>query len=207
MFRIIAILLCAALPAQADNTPTIYPKSISETCFNGRAVSYDECGFQRYLFDRALHAANKADKRLLVVYGAEWCIWCHVFKEHIKGHFGKFDYKLEGQSGYVMDEHATAQDIKMAAKLSKFTAKTFVVVNIEAQHSFDGYSVLQHTGASDHIRQTIPYIFTVDKNGAFLADMPTTVENPALEKRREGDDWYRGYNRAELLKELIAIAH
>jgi thioredoxin-related protein len=195
-----------ALPAQAKDTVTIFPKTISETCFNGRAVSYDECGFQRDLFDRALRVANQADKRLLIVYGAEWCIWCHVFKEHIKGKTGKFHYKLEGQDGYRMDEHANADDIENAAKLSKFVANTFVVVNIEGQHSFDGYDVLNHTGASDHIGQSIPYIFTVDKNGSFLADLPSTIENPTLEKRREGDDWYRGYNRAELMTELMKIS-
>ena len=194
------------MPVQADSQLIIYPKSISDDCFNGRAVSYDECRLQRYLFDRALNVANDADKRLLVVYGAEWCIWCHVFKEHVKGRYGKFHYKLEGQSGYHMDERATAQDIEMAAKLANFVAKNFVLVNIEGQHSFDGFSVLNHTGASDHIGQSIPYIFTVDENGAFLADMPSTVENPALEKRREGDDWYRGYNRTELMNALLMLA-
>lgn len=206
MLRLIALSLCLALPAQADSKLTIYPKSISETCFNGRAISYDECGLQRDLFDRALRTANNADKLLLVVYGAEWCIWCHVFKEHIKGRTGQFDYKLEGQSGYRMDEQATPQDVEMAAKLAKFAAKSFIVVNIEGQHSFDGFDVLQHTGASEHIGQSIPYIFTVDQNGTFLAGMPNTVENPLLEKRREGDDWYRGYNRDELLKQLEKLA-
>jgi hypothetical protein len=195
-----------ALPAQADGNVTIFPKSISTDCFGGRAVSYDECGFQRDLFDRALRAANRADKRLLIVYGAEWCIWCHVFKEHIKGNSGEFHYKLEGRDGYRMDEVATAQDIKMATTLSTFTADTFVVVNIEGQHSFDGYNVLDYTGASEHIGQVIPYIFTVDRNGSFMADMASTVENKALEKRREGIDWYRGYNRTELMNELVELA-
>ena len=206
LFRLIAILLFAALPAQADSNVTIFPKTISADCFGGRAISYDECGFQRDLFDRALRAANKADKRLLIVYGAEWCIWCHVFKEHIKGKSGEFHYKLEGRDGYRMDELATLKDVEMATTLSAFVEKTFVVVNIEGQHSFDGYNVLDHTGASDHIGQTIPYIFTVDKNGSFLADMPTAIENKALEKRREGVDWYRGYNRSELMKELVLLA-
>jgi thioredoxin-related protein len=195
------------LPVNADEALEIYPKTISDSCFGGRAVSYDECGLQRDLFDRALRTANKAGKRLLVVYGAEWCIWCHVFKEHIKGNSGKFNYTIEGQSGYAMDEHATADDRTAAKTLAAFAADEFIVVNIEAQHSFDGYSVLDHTGAVKHIGQTIPYIFVVDKNGAFIRDMPDSTQNKHLEKRRDTDDWYRGYNRKVLIAELKKLAH
>ncbi len=206
MLRLIALLIFAALPAQAEVNVSIFPKTISEDCFGGRAISYDECGFQRDLFDRALRAANTDDKRLLIVYGAEWCIWCHLFKEHIKGNSGAFNYTIEGQTGYKMTENASDIDRTQAFDLAGFVSKTFVVVNIEAQHSFDGYSVLQHTGADKHIGQTIPYIFVVDKNGEFIRDMADTVENKQLEKRRDGDDWYRGYNRTELMSELRKLA-
>lgn len=206
MLRLVALLLAFALPAHAESELEIFPKTISDDCFAGRAVSYDECGLQRLLFDRALNAANKSDKRLMIVYGAEWCIWCHVFKEHVKGHSGKFEYVIEGQSGYYMDEYATMIDRAQAAQIAAFTAKNFVIVNIEGQYSFDGQSVLQHTGADKHIGQAIPYIFVVDKNGGFIRDMPDSTENKDLEKRRDTDDWYRGYNRSVLLAELKKLA-
>ncbi len=206
MLRLTAFLLLSALPAQAEPPLQVFPKTISNDCFAGRAVSYDECGFQRDLFDRALRAANKSDKRLLVVFGAEWCIWCHVFKEHLKGKSGQFNYTIAGQTGYKMDERATDGDRAMATKLSTFASENFVIVNIEGQHSFDGDSVLSYTGADAFIGSTIPYIFVVDQYGEFLRAMPSNAENKVMVKRREGDDMYRGYNRAELMKQLKILA-
>ena len=135
-------------------------------------------------------------------YGAEWCIWCHVFKDHIKGNYGKFSYKLEGQQGYDLDEKPSAAEIELAHELNAFVSKNFIIANIEAQHSFDGYDVLFETGGAKHIKDSIPFIYTVDENGIFLHDMPSTHELNALEKKRNGDDWYRGYNRDVLLQEL-----
>jgi thioredoxin-related protein len=200
-FLLILALLFGS-PVYAEEKLSVYPKTINETCFAGRAVTYDECGLQKDVLNNALREANKTGKTVLVVYGAEWCIWCHVLKEHIKGNYGKFSYKLEGQSGYKMDERPSEKDIKQAKKLADFAAKTFVIANIEAQHSFDGYDVLHETGGADHIKNYIPFVFTVDKSGKFQRAMPSTNEMKALEKRREGDDWYRGYNRGVLQTEL-----
>ena len=201
-FKLISIiaLLFPGL-AIADEILSIYPKTINKDCFAGRAISYDECGLQREILHSALREANKTDKIVLVVYGAEWCLWCHVFKEHIKGKFGEFNYKLEGQAGYNLNEMHTDQDILNANNLRLFAAKTFVVANIEAQYSFDGYDVLYESGAEKYIKDFIPFIFTTDRNGQFLRGMPSTHELKPLEKKRDGDDWYRGYNRKILLSE------
>ena len=200
LISIIALLFPGSV--LADEILSIYPKTISEDCFAGRALSYDECGLQSEILHSALREANKTDKTVLVVFGAEWCIWCHVFKEHIKGKFGEFNYKLEGQAGYNLNEKHTDQDILNANDLRQYAAKTFVVANIEAQYSFDGYDVLYESGAEKYIKDTIPFIFTTDRNGQFLREMPSTHELKSLEKKRDGVDWYRGYNRKVLLSEL-----
>ena len=66
----------------------------------------------------------------------------------------------------------------------------------------DGYDVLFETGGSKHIKDSIPFIYTIDKNGQFLKDMPSTHDLETLEKKRGGENWYRGYNRNVLLIEL-----
>ena len=45
-------------------------------------------------------------------------------------------------------------------------------------------------------------IYTIDNNGKFLKDMPRTNDLETLEKKRDGEKWYRGYNRNVLLIEL-----
>jgi len=42
----------------------------------------------------------------------------------------------------------------------------------------------------------------LDQTGLFSKDMPSTHELNTLEKKRNGDNWYRGYNREVLLEEL-----
>lgn len=191
-----------AQPLLANEKISFFPETIDQDCFAGRALSYDECGYQKEVLKKALNKSNKTGKTVLIIYGAEWCIWCHVFKEHIKGNYGKFIYKLEGQQGYDLDEKLLAFEIKLARELNAFVSKKFIVANIEAQHSFDGYDVLFETGGAKHIKNSIPFIYTVDQNGIFLNAMPSTHELKALEKKRDGDDWYRGYNRKVLLQEL-----
>ncbi|MBT7559952.1 MAG: hypothetical protein HN671_05370 [Rhodobacterales bacterium] len=196
------ILLLISQPSLANEKIIFYPKSIDKDCFAGRALSYDECGYQKDVLKKALLEAIETDKTVLIIYGAEWCIWCHVFKEHIKGNYGKFSYKLEGQQGYDLDERPSIAEIKQANELNAFVSQNFIVANIEAQHSFDGYDVLFETGGAEHIKDSIPFIYTVDQNGLFSKDMPSTHELKTLEKKRNGDNWYRGYNREVLLEEL-----
>jgi len=200
VLSVIAILV--ATQASAETKLSFYPNSISKDCFGGRAVSYDECGFQRDVINTALREASSTDKRVLIVFGAEWCVWCHIFKAHIKGDYGVFKYTAAGTQPFTLSETVTPELKQLARDLYEYVAENFVVASIEAQHSFDGYDVLNFTGAAGHIGQTIPYIYAVDKNANFIADMPDARENPALEVRIEGENWYRGYDRVVLLSEL-----
>jgi hypothetical protein len=61
--------------------------------------------------------------------------------------------------------------------------------------------VLAASGAEAHYREAIPFVFTVDQDGRFAA----SLDDDAVEKRREGVVWYRGYDRAALIRELTAM--
>ena len=201
-FIFCCVLSITAHDSKAQSTLSYYPKQIENSCFGGRALSFDECGVQQSILDAALAEANASNKTVLVVFGAEWCVPCHIFKQYIQGKYGKFRFVIEGTTEYKMDEYATNIDTQQAADLASFVADQFVLANIEAQHSFDGYDVLQASGAGDKIGEAIPYVYSVDADGKFLAELPYNHEMKALDKRREGEDWFRGYHRDVLMVEL-----
>lgn len=196
------MLIQPAFGVMAETTLSYYPKQIDPSCLGGRALSFDECGLQSVVFNNALQEANKNNKTVLVVFGAEWCVPCHIFKQHIMGGYGKFRFVIEATTEYKMDEYATDLDAQQAGELAAFVARNFVLANIEAQHSFDGYNVLQDSSAGNEIGDAIPYVYSVDKNGQFLAELPYNHEMKTLDKRREGEDWFRGYHRDVLMVEL-----
>lgn len=201
MRGLVAALTLAATAASAEDLK-IFPQEIEKRCFGGRAEMYDECGSQLAVLRDARAAAAGSGRTVLVIYGAEWCIWCHVLKRHLEGRHGAFSYTLEGESGYNVNEHSDGNDAAEAAILAEFASRAFVVAAIESQHTMDGDLVLSRTGAADHVRDWIPFVFTLDADGRFAAKLPEFDELPDLEVRREGDDWYRGYDRAVLMREL-----
>jgi len=71
---------------------TSFPEQIDRNCRNGKAKIYDECSDQIDLFEAAQSKAQAEGKITLVSYGAEWCIWCHVFDAYIHGQLDKFTY-------------------------------------------------------------------------------------------------------------------
>ncbi|WP_317055844.1 thioredoxin family protein [Roseovarius rhodophyticola] len=208
MTRWVVLLFCllfGALPSAADETkPTldIFPQVISKSCFGGRAESYDECGDQtRHLAD-AKARAEETGKTVLVMLGAEWCIWCHVLKNYLKGESGFFEYTLEGESGYNMNEFATQEDKAQAAALARFAAENFVIAAIEHKYATGADRVLVKTGAGGELINWIPFVYALDARGQMTGRLPTFQERPEMEHRREGVLWYRGYDRAVLLEEL-----
>lgn len=185
-----------------------FPTSINSDCENGRAKLFDECGDQIELFNRALSIANDQNKVLLVSYGAEWCIWCHVFEAHIRGKTNTFTYTY-GEPESDLRERATLRekpkrDVSAEAEeLAAFVSKSFVLVHIEYERSGSGDLVLDVADAWDAFEGSIPYIFTTDSSGKFVA----TYAHDDVEVRRDNDsDWYRGYDRQVLLVELQRMA-
>ena len=182
---------------------TSYPEKIDKTCRGGKAKIFDECADQVDLFNQAMSRAKAEGKIVLVSYGAEWCIWCHVFDAYINGDTDKFTYtygqpRNDERYTHTMRERATEDVSQQAYDLKTFVSENFVVAHIDYEHSPDGDDVLSQAKAWDNFDGGVPYIFTVDTSGLFAADF----DHDKAELRRDTDDWYRGYDRVQLLAEM-----
>ncbi len=187
------------LDARADGI-THFPADIARSCWGGRAQMYDECGSQQKILAQAMAAADVEGKTVLVIYGAEWCIWCHTLEKYLAGDSFRFEYNLEGDQ-FALYELGTGASSVTAAELEAFTSENLVLAHIENQYSPDGYDVLAQTGADALFAGGLPFVFTV-VDGAVSRVMANPSELKGLEVRREGFNWYRGYNRELLLAEL-----
>lgn len=174
-----------------------YPATLDRGCRAGGARLYDECGSQIEIFSAALLRANRLKKTLLVAYGAEWCIWCHVFDAYVEGKYSNFEYKFDGQQASLR-EYGDAALAKEANILHQYVAENFVIADIEGNYSRDGRKVLARSGALSHSDGGLPFIFTVTSQGRWAA----TFDSRQAETRREGQDWFRGYDRRSLLTQL-----
>ena len=182
--------------------PVHYPQDIQRSCKGGRAQIYDECNSQFEVLAQALAEAEHAGKHVLVVYGAEWCIWCHVFHKYLAGETGVFRYVLEGDALLMAESRA---ETELAARLRDYASETFVLAHIESEYSPDGWEVLEHLGATPYYERAIPFIFVL-RNGTFAAALPDPQDIPGFEVRREGFLLYRGYDREMLLSQLQKLA-
>ena len=201
----------AAPPPQSTVvvTPAVIslPETIDKGCRNGRAKLYDECGDQIALFEAARKRAAEENRILLVSYGAEWCIWCHVFKAYVRGEKDKFTYtygspqEVEKRYTATMLERAKSDATADAAALRKLAAESFVVVHIDHQYGPNGRAVLRQAGALAHDTGGLPFIFAVDATGRFAA----LFDHDRVELRRDTADWYRGYDRVRLMAMLMEM--
>lgn len=184
-----------------------FPQQIKKQCRGGKAKLYDECSDQTKIFTKALKRARSEGKTLLVSYGAEWCIWCHVFDAHIEGGKSKFRYvfaspdapeKKYQETLYEKEKHdVTAQ----AKALANYVSSNFVIAHIENYYSPNGHAVLENTGAGAHFQGGIPFIFVVNRNGKYAG----RLNSDRVETRRDFFDWYRGYDRKKLMSELARL--
>ena len=207
----VTITLTQTSTAQTRSVPgsriTTIPAKPDGACRRGRATLYDECSDQLMIFETAMERAAAENKVLLVSYGAEWCIWCHVFAKYIHGGTTRFEYTYgspaapEARHRSTIFERAEQDVTADAAALSAYVGSSLVVVHIDAQYAPNGKAVLEATGAAPFAGDGIPFIFTVDRKGRYAAH----VEGNLVEIRRDTDDWYRGYDRRKLLTELQRI--
>jgi Protein of unknown function, DUF255 len=215
-FVVVAMLLCAAHQLPIMSCPvafgqsasaekiTSFPSAIDKACRKGRARLYDECSDQRVILASAAKQAEAEGKVLLVSYGAEWCIWCHVLAKHLYGETTRFTYTFgyptqpEARDTATIYERAGRDTSGDAKALRSFVAQSFVLVHIEGHYARGGMSVLQATGAEPLLGQGIPLVFTVNRAGRYAGHL----EHQRVEVRRDTEDWYRGYDRSRLLAEL-----
>jgi len=194
--------------ADADNgllPVETYPEKIRMDCRNGVAKVYDECSDQRPILARALRRANETGKSVLLVYGAEWCIWCHVFDKYINGQSRRFDYEWEYEGDTVewqMRERANADAEEQARALNRYVAENFVIAHIEGHYSPNGLEVIEDIGFDTTKVTFLPFIFVMDGSGKYAGHMLAYDAIPGLEVRKDSGEDYRGFNRPILLREL-----
>jgi len=213
---LIALAICAGVGASflTNETPKPRPKAytgipaaLSPDCRDGTARMFDECTDQTVLFDEAMVRAKAENKVLLVEFGAEWCIWCHVFEAHINGEYDKFRYTYggpddpEARRTTTFEEGKPWSDAQAAEELRNFVAANFVIVHIDLQYAPGAWKVLTDTGADQYFKGGVPFVFTVDRYGQFAA----VFNHDAVERRREDANWYRGYDRRGLITQLTAM--
>ncbi|MET1411955.1 hypothetical protein ABVF61_06795 [Roseibium sp. HPY-6] len=152
-----------------------------------------------------MQKAADEDKVVLVSYGAEWCIWCHVLNAYLAGEKTKFDYVYADPSAPDEIYEATLYEREKrdmsdeASALNAFVRDHFVVVHIDYFFAPNGDRVLETSGALEHLGDGIPFVFAVSASGKFRA----VVDTDLAETRRDEDfDWYRGYDRTKLLSSL-----
>ena len=179
-----------------------YPERVDASCRGGRATIYDECADQRRIFADASKRAAAEGKVLLVSFGAEWCIWCHVFSKYVKGARDSFTHTYSDADERewfteTLYERARGDAARDAEALAKFVSETFVLAHIDYKHSAGGVEVLEATGANERFNNWLPFIFTVDAAGRFAM----RLDHDRVEYRRDTEDWFRGYDR----KKLIAV--
>ena len=197
----------APRPAPVPRIYVSYPERIDPACRDGKATLFDECGDQIELFKSALARAKLEKKVLLVEFGSEWCIWCHVFETHVNGEHTTFEYTYGGPEDPDTRYTATFKegsdsDAAVASQLRQFVAASFVIAHIECDHAPNGYEVLDLVEAAERNPRGIPYIFSVDATGRYAREF----NHDAVEKRRDaGDDWYRGYDRRGLIRQLTEM--
>jgi hypothetical protein len=198
------------VPLVYDAQPRLYvafPDKPDPDCRDGKARLFDECSDQLALFEQARARATAEGKTLLVEYGAEWCIWCHVLAAHLKGEHSHFRYTYGSPD--EPEQRETTEfvegkwaDPEAARALAEFVAQNFVLVYIDLQHAPNGVAVLESTGALKHYTRSVPYTFTVDAGGQFAA----RFDSEGATRRREGMlNWYRGYDRTNVLSQLKSM--
>lgn len=203
--------LAFCLGACASETPTApltkarvvtsFPARLTPECNDGRARLYDECGSQTAILDTALAEARRSGKTVLINFGAEWCIWCHVFDAHLRGATGRIEYPVE-RDPVTLVERSGRSVLPDAKALNDYAAAHFVIAHVEVETAPDGWDVMDRTGARKAFADELPFVVTLSADGRFAAVMNA---KQAEVRRDNGDDWYRGYDRRYLLSELMRM--
>ena len=186
-----------------------FPKAISKVCRAGVANIYDECSDQQIILDNAINKANQSGKSVLIIYGAEWCIWCHVLDKYIKGESRRFQYHWEYEEGEIsqweMVEKQNRNAELEAEKLNKYVSENFVIAHIEGYHSPNGSEVIANTGFDTNKVKVLPYILVLNFKAEYSGHMLAYNAIEKLEIREDSGEEYRGFERNILLSELIKL--
>ncbi len=186
-----------------------YPERIDSNCRDGIAKLYDECSDQSTLLNRAIDQGRKTGKTVLVVYGAEYCLWCHVFDKYVKGHSREFTYEWQYHDGndkqWAMKETENVNANAEAKALNEFVAKNFIVVHIESYLAPNGAEAALETGFDADAFPFVPIVFSLKDTGKYAAHMLPYHAIAGLEVKTDGGQAYRGFDRTILTAELSKL--
>lgn len=185
---------------------TSFPKFDGPPCQAKQTHVYDECSDQLELFNQAKAAAAEEGKVLLVVYGAEWCIWCHALHSFLKGGEGNLAYRYgEGEAASDLPVGVVKADLRnpKAMQLAAFVARNFVVFSMDSRR-YDGPDpVFEAAGLDDDAAEYLPYVFAVNSDGKYVGDF----EEKVFAYEVDGIEWSYIYDRGELMDGLAYLWH
>lgn len=184
---------------------THFPIVLPKDCNDGAAKLYDECSDQVSILKDAISAARTENKKVLIVFGGEWCIWCHVLDNYFHGKFRSFDYQWRYSDGDIqewsMREKVSPADIEDARVLNEYVANNFVVAHIENVYA-NGNEAVALTGFDPENIYYYPFIVALNSNGKYASNMVSTDAIKGFEVRKSGGEEFRGYDRRILLNQL-----
>lgn len=184
-------------------TISVLPEEPRSTCKGVYAKLYNACIPQAGILDEAMREAAESGKVVVVAYGAEWCIWCHVLYYHLDGAYGEFRYRLPGWRIVEMDEPLQNVSREDVVALNHFVADNVVLAYI-SDDAEDGYSVLERTGADTSFPNALPFVYSLDRRGQAVRIMGDEVSfrsSAGLFSKT-----FSGYDRRKLLAEFQTMA-
>lgn len=182
---------------------TVLPDEPRDSCQGVYAKLYNPCIPQAGILDEAIREAESSGKVVVVAYGAEWCIWCHILYYHLDGAYGEFRYRLPGWRIVEMDEPLRNVSREDVVALNHFVADNVVLAYI-SDDADDGYSVLERTGAHTSFPNALPFVYSLDRRGQAVRIMGDELSF------RSSDGLFSksfvGYDRRKLLAEFQTMA-
>ncbi|MDJ0942210.1 MAG: hypothetical protein QNJ30_02005 [Kiloniellales bacterium] len=149
---------------------------------------YASCRKQRELFQKARDHAIGSEKLLLIGYGADWCVWCKVSDRYLEGAVSK------------QEQGSPESNLRLARNLAEFVAETFVVLHVDSDKKAETTPLMKEIGAGRWVRPAVPVFVVLDpRSGALEEARLVEAEVPA-------GAGYVGYDRVEMLKELLRAA-
>lgn len=199
----------AAIRAELDGLQwearaiSVLPEEPRTSCNGVSAKLYNACISQVGILDEAIREAEHSGKVVVVAYGAEWCIWCHILYHHLDGAFGEFRYRLPGRGIVGMNEPLGNVSREEVVALNHFVADNVVLAYI-SDDADDGYSVLERTGADTSFPNALPFVYSLDRRGRavrIMADEVAFRSSDGLFSKA-----FAGYDRKKLLAEFQSMA-
>ncbi len=183
-----------------------FPKYLPNDCRGSKARLYNECGSQAEILVSAINAARKSEKTTLLLYGAEWCVWCFILNDTLNGQFHSsyFEYERDDSTGkWGVQEKTDVTVSERAQSLNAYVAQHFVIAHIEAEHAPDGAATVDAIGFDSDNIEFYPFMATLNNNGEYTDHLfgYQVMSQNSNRKDRNGR-LLKQFDRAELLRRL-----